>query len=115
MNCVNCGKPIRQATVEELESISVHNFSHKLEWYKHISPGKEHGLWSCNNGKGNSATATSGTKWIGPKPNYNNEYNHILMMKPKVLQEVKIKKPRTKRTKKLRVPPVPTGRKFRFD
>ena len=45
MNCVHCGKPIRQATIEELEGISLQNVP-PLEWYKHI---EGEGLWSCCN------------------------------------------------------------------
>lgn len=64
MNCVHCGKPIRQATIEELEILELQNVP-PLEWYKHIE-----GLWSCFNGGGNYATAGQGTKWIGSKPGW---------------------------------------------
>lgn len=120
MNCVHCGKPIRQATIEELEGINVP----PLEWYKHI---EGEGLWSCYNG-GNFATAGQGTKWIGSKPVDVDvdKYKPILVMPkfssgnyatagqvmPKLTQEVpKIRKPREKKKKVL---PEPVGRKFRF-
>jgi hypothetical protein len=62
MNCVNCGKPIRPATQEELDRLG--SIYPELERYKHINANISTGLWTCGIGYGsNCARAPVETIW----------------------------------------------------
>jgi hypothetical protein len=64
MNCVHCEKPIRQATLKELNQVWGPELAKdRLGWYKHTTD-----FWSCSSGKFSHAEAPFGTKWIGHLP-----------------------------------------------